>query len=333
MVVDYRCAGGTGIAGPAAGCAWMECVAVDTDPGSQRPVALAPADAAVIERFADALWMERGLSANTLSSYQSDLRHCARWLRVNPGCELLRVRRDCLLGYLAAGVEEGVGPRTSARRLSTLRQFFQWALREQLLQRDPTAQIEAPRLGRPLPKSLSEREVEALLEAPDAQTAVVTLAHDPKIDDPALAAALGSEAFYIGALGSRRTHARRVERLTELGLAGQVEALDEARSAAESALRQRDRELQLAQSMARVASWTGYPLEGTFELTQGAGHIDNTLEGVRTWTQFMSLVHPEDRRDVTVAWRRGRDGWHLDVEFRLLFPGRRHNRRLDHVLR
>ena len=105
-------------------------------------------------------------------------------------------------------------------------------------------------------------------------------------------------------------------------VSGQVEALDEARSAAESALRQSERELQLAQSMARVASWTGYPLEGTFELTQGAGHIDNALEGVRTWTQFMSLVHPEDRRDVTVAWRRGRAGGHLDVEFRLLFAGR-----------
>jgi xanthine dehydrogenase accessory factor len=53
---------------------------------------------------------------------------------------------------------------------------------------------------------------------PDAQTAVVTLAHDPKIDDPALVAALNSEAFYIGALGSRRTHGKRVERLTEQGL-------------------------------------------------------------------------------------------------------------------
>jgi xanthine dehydrogenase accessory factor len=54
--------------------------------------------------------------------------------------------------------------------------------------------------------------------APDAQTAMVTLAHDPKIDDPALVAALNSEAFYIGALGSRRTHGKRVERLTEQGL-------------------------------------------------------------------------------------------------------------------
>jgi integrase/recombinase XerD len=132
---------------------------------------IATVDAAIIERFADAVWMERGLSANTLSSYQSDLRHCARWLQANAGGELLRVRRDQLLRYLAAGVDEGVRPRTSARRLSTLRQFFQWGLREQLLHADPTAQIEAPRLGRPLPKSLSETEVEALLDAPDAGTA------------------------------------------------------------------------------------------------------------------------------------------------------------------
>ena len=132
---------------------------------------IAADDALIIERFADAVWMERGLSANTLNSYQSDLRHCARWLLANAGCELLRVRRDQVLGYLADGVDQGIQPRTSARRLSTLRQFFQWGLREQLLSVDPTAQIEAPRLGRPLPKSLSEAEIEALLEAPDTGTA------------------------------------------------------------------------------------------------------------------------------------------------------------------
>ena len=128
-------------------------------------------DTAAIERFADSVWMERGLSANTLASYQSDLRHCARWLKAVAGTGLMRVRRDQLLAYLAAGVEQGVRPRTSARRLSTLRQFFQWGLREQLFATDPSARIEAPRLGRPLPKSLSEAEVEALLDAPDIGTA------------------------------------------------------------------------------------------------------------------------------------------------------------------
>lgn len=68
---------------------------------------------------------------------------------------------------------------------------------------------------------------EAMLDlAPDAQTAVVTLAHDPKIDDPALIAALGSDAFYIGALGSRRTHSKRVERLAELGLENKIQRIN-----------------------------------------------------------------------------------------------------------
>lgn len=132
--------------------------------------AIPEADAGAIEQFADAVWMERGLSANTLASYQSDLRHCARWLQASKAAGLLQARRDQLLAYLADGVEKGVQPRTSARRLSTFRQFFQWALRENLLGIDPTAQIEAPRLGRPLPKSLSEAEVDALLEAPDTGT-------------------------------------------------------------------------------------------------------------------------------------------------------------------
>ena len=129
------------------------------------------ADIAVIERFADAVWMERGLSRNTLASYQSDLRHCATWLAGETANGLLGARRDQLLAYLAASVDAGMRPRTSARRLSTLRQFYHWAVREQLCPHDPTAQIEAPRLGRPLPKSLSEQEVEALLTAPDTENA------------------------------------------------------------------------------------------------------------------------------------------------------------------
>lgn len=141
---------------------------ISTDASGQAEKASpSTADLELIERFADAVWMERGLSRNTLGSYQSDLRHCARWLAGEPGTSLRRVRRDQLLAYLAASVDAGVQPRTSARRLSTLRQFFQWASREKLVSSDPTAQIEAPRLGRPLPKSLSESEVEALLDAPD----------------------------------------------------------------------------------------------------------------------------------------------------------------------
>jgi integrase/recombinase XerD len=138
---------------------------------SEKTVNRAACNARVIEQFADATWLERGLSRNTLTSYQSDLRHCAGWLAEHAGCELADARRDQILAYLAASVEQGVRPRTSARRLSTLRQFFQWAVRDLQLQRDPTSQIESPRLGRPLPKSLTEHEVEALLLAPDVDTA------------------------------------------------------------------------------------------------------------------------------------------------------------------
>ena len=138
---------------------------------SANPTDTAIGGAAVIERFADATWLERGLSRNTLTSYQSDLRHFAGWLDKHVGCGLLDARREHLLAYMAAGVEAGIRPRTSARRLSTLRQFYQWAVRDLQLSRDPTGQVESPRLGRPLPKSLSEHEVEALLLAPDVGAA------------------------------------------------------------------------------------------------------------------------------------------------------------------
>ncbi len=105
-------------------------------------------------------------------------------------------------------------------------------------------------------------------------------------------------------------------------VSGQIEALDESRSAAEEALRQNEQDLQQAQAMARVASWVGYPLEGTFEVVQGAERIDRALEGVRSWSYFMSLVHPEDRRDLTIAWRRGHAEKTMDIEFRLHVSGR-----------
>ena len=124
-------------------------------------------DQSSIERFADALWLERGLSRNTLAAYQSDLGKLADWLREKRGYGLLRAQRADLLVYLAELTQAGRKPRSAARLLSCLRQFYQYGLREGWLQGDPSARIDAPRIGRPLPKSLSEAEVEALLEAPD----------------------------------------------------------------------------------------------------------------------------------------------------------------------
>jgi integrase/recombinase XerD len=124
-------------------------------------------DDPLIEAFADALWMERGLSRNTLSAYRSDLRGTSAWLQEQRTRRLLSAGREDLLEFLAAQSRLGRKPRSSARLLSCLRQFYQHALREGWTERDPSARIDAPKLGRPLPKSLTEREVEALLSAPD----------------------------------------------------------------------------------------------------------------------------------------------------------------------
>ncbi len=128
------------------------------------------ADQTLIEAFADALWLERGLSRNTLSAYQTDLRKLSAWLNASGQGQLVSVRRDQMQSYLAELAGSSHSSRSVARFLSAARQFYQWLSREGRIQKDPTAQIEAPRLGRPLPKSLTEGEVEALLEAPDLST-------------------------------------------------------------------------------------------------------------------------------------------------------------------
>jgi integrase/recombinase XerD len=123
-------------------------------------------DIVLVERFLDALWLERGLSENTLTAYRSDLLGLSQWLQ-GQGGELLRAGRAELLGYLQQRVEQGAKPRSSARLLSSIRRFYRFLVRERLLSEDPSARIDAPKLGRSLPKSLTEEEVEALLAAPD----------------------------------------------------------------------------------------------------------------------------------------------------------------------
>jgi len=113
--------------------------------------------------------MERGLSNNTLQAYQSDLRKLAAWLVAERSRRLLNARREDLLEYLADQSRKGRKPRSTARLLSCLRQFYQHALREGWTKRNPSARIDAPKLGRPLPRSLSEGAVEALLRAPPTQ--------------------------------------------------------------------------------------------------------------------------------------------------------------------
>jgi integrase/recombinase XerD len=134
-----------------------------------------PADSAIdtdLERYIDALWIEKGLSQNTLSSYRRDLVQFNEWLQRTEGCSLLEADRVSLQGYLGARLQQGLSPRSTARFLSCARGFFHYMLREGRLTDDPTLEVESPRLGRPLPKALSEMEVERLLQAPDPDIAL-----------------------------------------------------------------------------------------------------------------------------------------------------------------
>lgn len=125
------------------------------------------ADAAdpAVSRFLDAVWMERGLSTNTLAAYRADLTALSRWLneRQTP---MMRTTRADLQDFIAYRVTAGARPRSTARQLSSFRRFFRYLMREGVIRDDPTAQIAMPKIGRSLPKSLSEEEVESLLGAP-----------------------------------------------------------------------------------------------------------------------------------------------------------------------
>jgi len=119
----------------------------------------------VINRFLDALWLERGLSRNTLESYGRDLAQFDHWIEHG---SLQTVDGAAIEAYLADRLEHRQSARSVARLLSCLRGFYRYLLRESQISIDPTLGIDSPKLGRPLPKSLSERDVERLLEAPDS---------------------------------------------------------------------------------------------------------------------------------------------------------------------
>jgi integrase/recombinase XerD len=118
-----------------------------------------------VTRFLDAVWMERGLSTNTLAAYRADLTALSRWL-TERGVPIMRTSRADLQDFIAWRVHAGARPRSTARQLSSFRRFFRYMVRESAIGDDPTAQIAMPKIGRSLPRSLTEEEVEALLAAP-----------------------------------------------------------------------------------------------------------------------------------------------------------------------
>ena len=121
--------------------------------------------AALLDTFCDALWLEEGLSKNTLTSYRRDLRKVALWLAQRERTLLSATHAD-LLDFIAQQTQHLQASSTS-RLLSSVRRFYQYALRQGQLQIDPSLLIERPKLSRRLPHSLTEAEVDALLRAPD----------------------------------------------------------------------------------------------------------------------------------------------------------------------
>ena len=120
----------------------------------------------LVDRFLDAIWMERGLSQNTLGAYRADLMTLGRSLSEQKK-SIDSADKSDLLEFIANRVEGGAKPRSTARQLSSFRRFFRYIMREGLRNSDPTADIEMPRIGRSLPKTLSEDEVDSLLHAPN----------------------------------------------------------------------------------------------------------------------------------------------------------------------
>jgi integrase/recombinase XerD len=124
-----------------------------------------------LDEFTDRLWLEEGLSRNTLESYRRDLAQFAGWLQKQQGKALLEAQQADLERYLVVRHAASSAPRSIGRLVASLRRFYRFALREGKIGTDPTLQLDSPKLPRSLPKSLTEDEVLSLLNAPDtAQT-------------------------------------------------------------------------------------------------------------------------------------------------------------------
>jgi len=120
-----------------------------------------------IDLFIDALWLESGLSKNTLSAYRSDLNRFVKFLE---GKALLGVSQSDIQKFLALLLAQNTKSSSSARILSTLRRFYRYQIRQNQISSDPCAQVLSPKQGRPLPKTMSEQQVADLLNAPDTKS-------------------------------------------------------------------------------------------------------------------------------------------------------------------
>ncbi|MEI7456679.1 MAG: site-specific tyrosine recombinase XerD [Nitrosomonadales bacterium] len=127
----------------------------------------------LLDEFADSLWLEDGLSRNTLDSYRRDLNKFADWLENQCGQDLLHATHADLQGYIAdLFIVQKAKPSSAGRNLSSLKRLFRYLLRQGKIATDPTLKIDTPKLPRNLPQSLTEQDVEQLLAAPDIATSL-----------------------------------------------------------------------------------------------------------------------------------------------------------------
>lgn len=121
----------------------------------------------LIEEYLDHLWAEKGLSPHSISAYRRDLTALASWLGEEQGGDLQSASAADLQAYLGHRYAQQHSPRSTARHLSCFRGFYAWLIREGRIKQNPTELIDSMKLGRPLPKSMAESDVELLLDEPD----------------------------------------------------------------------------------------------------------------------------------------------------------------------
>ena len=130
---------------------------------------MSDSDRQILDAFIDNIWIEKGLSRNTLDSYRSDLEQFSIWLEKN-NLTFSKTSKKEILSYLSFLFQKGLGSKTVARKLSSLKSFFRYLVFKSIITIDPSSEVETPKLLKSIPKSISEKEVEALLAAPDAKT-------------------------------------------------------------------------------------------------------------------------------------------------------------------
>tara|TARA_B100001564_G_C20583968_1_gene644544 strand:- start:305 stop:1204 length:900 start_codon:yes stop_codon:yes gene_type:complete len=123
----------------------------------------------IIEKYCDSIWIEKGLSKNTITAYELDLKQIQLWLK-NQGRNLLECTDSDLNSYLAEKFDNNISASSINRSLSSIKGFFNWLVFSGLIKQSPAELIESPKIGRKLPVNLSEDEINQLLDAPDCKT-------------------------------------------------------------------------------------------------------------------------------------------------------------------